>query len=68
MTLEERKKKVSACERKLDDALRRQTIAITVVNRWRSRSKTQQRALMKELEEIANLVPSPAEIPTRRFR
>lgn len=50
MDIAKRKRKIAECEKKLNDALRRQTIANTVVKRWRTRLKTQERALLKELE------------------
>ncbi len=51
MDIATRKKKVAATEQKLNDALRRLTIANTVVRRWQKRLKTQERALLKELED-----------------
>jgi hypothetical protein len=50
MELVKRKKKVADCEAKLKAALRRLTITNTVVRRWQARLRTQERALLKELE------------------
>lgn len=46
----ERKKKVAYTEKGLDNAMRKLTLATTVVRRWRQRLKTQQAALLKETE------------------
>ena len=58
MDIATRKKKVTACEQKLKDALRRLTIANTVVRRWQARLRTQERALLKELEAQVNDQPT----------
>lgn len=50
MDIAKRKAKVAMAEGKLNDALRRLTIANTVVRRWRMRLKMQERALLKDLE------------------
>lgn len=66
MKIDERKKKVAAAEAGLDNALRKMTIANTVVRRWRQRLKTQQSALQREMEERVNVPLESAHI--RRFR
>lgn len=67
MTIDERKRKIALCETRVKDALRKLTIANTVVRRWQLRLRTQERALMKELEAraAAPMLESGCE---RRFR
>lgn len=66
MDIHERKKKLAYTERGLDNAMRRLTLATTVVRRWRARLKTQQRALQSEME--ARMTTVPSDETSRRFR
>ena len=66
MKLDERKKRLAHAEAGLDNAMRRLTLATTVVRRWRSRVRTQQTALQREMEQRIAVPLESAH--TRRFR
>ena len=58
MDIAKRKKKIGTLEAKLAYAERRLNISHTVVRRWRSRLRAQERALVKELEaQVGQMMP-----------
>lgn len=61
----ERKKKIAHAEAQLTDANRRLKRTMTSVRFWERRLRTQERALLNELEARAN---APIETASRRFR
>ena len=67
MRIDERKKKIAYCEKGLADANRRMKRAMTSVKFWERKLKTQERALMQELEARVS-APVTDTGHERRFR
>jgi hypothetical protein len=66
MTVDERKRKIAYAERGLSDANRRLKRTMTSVRFWERKLRTQERALLKELEVKASLPMDATGV--RRFR
>lgn len=68
MRAEDRKKQIAYCEEMLKAAHRKQNLSNTLVRRWSTRLRNQEKAYQRELEQAAALATAqPADIK-RRFR